>query len=121
TAHINLLEHPALIDAINSRRQNADAPPNFDGVWMLASGRSNISPVMHFLLQVTWAHRGGINNTGFQSPEYERLIDELTIEFDPQRQQEYYDQINDLILDEAFVNPFANRPPRLLLQENVKD
>jgi peptide/nickel transport system substrate-binding protein len=120
-AHINLLEHPALIDAINSRRQNPDAPPNFDGVWMLSSGRSNISPVMHFLLQVTWAHRGGINNTGFHTDEYERLIDELTVAFDPELQQDYYSQINDLILEEAFVNPFANRPPRLFLQENVQD
>jgi ABC-type transport system substrate-binding protein len=124
---IHVLELAAWIDKVN-----AD-PPDFNGMWSLNSGRANLgSPVNHFILQVTWSkdinkdlpeYKGrpvGNNNTGYWSQEYADLIDALVVESDPEKAKEMYSQLNDLILEDSWLGMLAPKPPRQVMQENVR-
>jgi len=43
----------------------------------------------------------------FQSPQYSSLVNAATVEPDAAKRKQLYSQINDLILDEAFIWPLA--------------
>jgi peptide/nickel transport system substrate-binding protein len=63
----------------------------------------------------------GNSNTGYTSPEYVQLFNQASSEPDSARRKAIYDQVNDLYLDEAFVNSIASAPARMLTKSYVKD
>jgi peptide/nickel transport system substrate-binding protein len=63
----------------------------------------------------------GNSNTGFTSPQYVQLFNSASSEPDTAKRKALYDQVNDLLLDEAFVNPIASAPARMLTKSFVKD
>ncbi len=63
----------------------------------------------------------GNSNTGFTSPEYVQLFNAASSEPDNAKRKAIYDQVNDLLLDEAFVNSIASAPARMMTKSYVKD
>jgi peptide/nickel transport system substrate-binding protein len=63
----------------------------------------------------------GNSNTGFTSPQYVQLFNSASSEPDTAKRKALYDQVNDLLLDEAFVNSIASGPARMLTKSYVKD
>jgi len=63
----------------------------------------------------------GNSNTGFTSPQYVQLFNSASAEPDGGKRKAIYDQVNDLLLDEAFVNSIASAPARMLTKSYVKD
>jgi peptide/nickel transport system substrate-binding protein len=62
----------------------------------------------------------GNSNTGYTSPQYVQLFNQASSEPDNARRKAMYDQVNDLLLDEAFVNSIASAPARMLTKSYVK-
>jgi peptide/nickel transport system substrate-binding protein len=116
SAEIELAEVADFVERIN-----AD-PPNYNGVWMSASGRANAgAPITHFVtVSVLWATNGD-NNTGFQSPEYTRLIDTILLESDRDVLKDLYSELNDLLLEESFIGFLGSLDPRVAYQNKVKN
>jgi peptide/nickel transport system substrate-binding protein len=63
----------------------------------------------------------GNSNTGYTSPQYVQLFNAASSEPDNARRKAIYDQVNDLILDQAFVNSISSAPARMLTKSYVKD
>jgi peptide/nickel transport system substrate-binding protein len=63
----------------------------------------------------------GNSNTGYTSPKYVDLFNAASAESDNAKRKAIYEQVNDLMLDEAFVNPIASSPARMLTRAYVKD
>jgi peptide/nickel transport system substrate-binding protein len=63
----------------------------------------------------------GNSNTGYTSPKYVELFNSASSEPDNAKRKALYDQVNDLLLDEAFVNPIASAPSRMVTKSYVKD
>jgi peptide/nickel transport system substrate-binding protein len=96
-------------------------PPNYNGIYAANSFRAN------FALPVTMANLGqalwsttGVNNTGYFSEEWKAVIDEFNVTTDPVRQEELSHRMNDILLDGTWITFVAPRPPKVLLQNNVR-
>ena len=63
----------------------------------------------------------GNSNTGFTSPEYVQLFNQASAEPDTAKRKAIYDQVNDLLLDQAFVDSISSAPARMLTKSYVKD
>jgi peptide/nickel transport system substrate-binding protein len=63
----------------------------------------------------------GNSNTGYTSPQYVHLFNSASAEPDTAKRRAIYEQVNDLLLDEAFVNSIASAPARFLTKSYVKD
>ncbi|MBV9581085.1 MAG: hypothetical protein JO057_21095, partial [Chloroflexi bacterium] len=63
----------------------------------------------------------GNSNTGFTSPEYVQLFNAASSEPDNDKRKAIYDQVNDLLLDQAFVNSISSAPARMVTKNYVKD
>jgi peptide/nickel transport system substrate-binding protein len=63
----------------------------------------------------------GNSNTGYTSPQYVQLFNQASAEPDNAKRKAIYDQVNDLMLDEAFVDSIASAPARMLTKSYVKD
>ncbi len=59
------------------------------------------------------------NNSGYQSAEYTRLVNDSATEVDPAKQTSIYSQLNDLFLDESFVMTLAPVLPIQIARANV--
>lgn len=71
------------------------------------------------LLTQNRPYRVADNASNFESEEYARLVSEASTTLDPEARQALFHQINELLLDEAFVIPFANQPYAWVMQSNV--
>jgi peptide/nickel transport system substrate-binding protein len=63
----------------------------------------------------------GNSNTGYTSQQYVQLFNSASAEPDNAKRKALYEQVNDLLLDEAFVNSIASAPSRFLSKSYVKD
>ena len=63
----------------------------------------------------------GNSNTGYTSQQYVQLFNSASAEPDNAKRKAIYEQVNDLLLDEAFVNSIASAPSRFLSKSYVKD
>jgi peptide/nickel transport system substrate-binding protein len=63
----------------------------------------------------------GNSNTGFTSSEYLQLFNQASVEPDASRRKAIYDQVNDLLLDEAFMNTIGSAPALMLTRSYVRD
>jgi ABC-type oligopeptide transport system substrate-binding subunit len=54
------------------------------------------------------------NNSGFQDPTYSQLVATVAAEPDRDKRRQMYSQLNDFLLDQAFVAPISGAPARWL-------
>ena len=72
----------------------------YTGMFVALGGGGQLSPSSLFTTGIAFAPQ--VNNQGFTSPDYVRLIGELTSELDDSKRPPLYAQLNDLLLDESF-------------------
>jgi ABC-type transport system substrate-binding protein len=53
------------------------------------------------------------NNEAFSNDQYTQLVQAIGAEPDATKRQQLYSQVNDLLIDEAFVWPIATAPFRI--------
>jgi peptide/nickel transport system substrate-binding protein len=59
------------------------------------------------------------NSAGFKDDAYTQLVNEVLSVTDPARQKSLYAQLNDYFLDQSWVLPVTQNPPRVAARANV--
>jgi peptide/nickel transport system substrate-binding protein len=90
----------------------------YGGLYSTAIGSAQLNPIT---LMSGAAYKDPGNNSGFASPAYTQLLNQVATETDPARARALYAELNDLLLDEAFVWPIATAPFRIAARANVKN
>jgi ABC-type transport system substrate-binding protein len=98
------------LDQVNGRK--------FNGVYFASGTYFNLSPSTAFTNGK--AFNPDLNNSGFKSDRYIELITTGATETDPVKLKAAYSQLNDLVLDEAFVFLVTISPPTLLAKSNIQ-
>jgi peptide/nickel transport system substrate-binding protein len=82
----------------------------YQGIYSTAFGTAQLFPAT---LLTGSAYNPAGNNEAFQSDQYTQLVNNLGTETDATKRAQLYSQINDLLIDEAFVWPIATAPFRI--------
>lgn len=67
-----------------------------------------------------WTSSSGNNQTGFSNLEYDRLIDQAARSFDPDERMDFFQQAEEVLLDELPVLPIYYYVSSKLLRESVQ-
>jgi peptide/nickel transport system substrate-binding protein len=105
---IRQLQPAALLDAWHTQ--------NF-GLYFASDPWANLEPVTQFTSGSTTNYRG--NNGGFLDPKYADLVSAAATEVDPAKRKQLYSQLNDFLIDAAFVYPLASRQTRSVAKANL--
>jgi peptide/nickel transport system substrate-binding protein len=106
---IRTLQPAALLDAWHTQ--------NF-GLYFASDPWANLEPVTQFTSGSTTNYRG--NNGGYLDPKYSELVAAAATEPDTTKRKQLYSQLNDFLIDAAFVYPLASRQTRSLARANVQ-
>jgi peptide/nickel transport system substrate-binding protein len=106
---IRTLQPAALLDAWHTQ--------NF-GLYFASDPWANLEPVTQFTSGSTTNYRG--NNGGYLDPKYSELVAAAATEPDATKRKQLYSQLNDFLIDAAFVYPLASRQTRSLARANVQ-
>jgi peptide/nickel transport system substrate-binding protein len=98
------------LDQVNGRK--------FFGIYMASGTYFNLSPST--ALTNGKAFNPTLNNSAYTSDRYVQLITTGATETDPAKIKNAYSQLNDLLLDEAFVFLITISPPTLLAKSNIQ-
>lgn len=102
------IEGPAYVQYANSLQ--------YQGIRLATYGQANLSPASSAISPL---YAPQSNFSGFQDDAYTQLINELTSETDPARQQQLYAQVNDYYLDQSWVQQIVPNPEHVVAQANV--
>ena len=97
------------IDQVNNKK--------YFGIYMASGTYFNLSPST--ALTNGKAFNPDLNNSGYKTDQYVQLITDGATETDPARLKDTYSQLNDLLLDEAFVFLITISPPNYLAAANL--
>jgi peptide/nickel transport system substrate-binding protein len=110
-ATVKPLEGAAWVDAVSNHRFNA--------MYAVGDNSMNVYPATPLSGGVGW--KPAPNNTGLNDPRWTMLVDDVSSEVDPAKQQALYTQINDYILDMCFSIPIASNPISFVTRSVVHD
>jgi ABC-type transport system substrate-binding protein len=88
------------------------------GLYFASDPWANLEPVTQFTSGSTTNYRG--NNGGYLDPKYSELVAAAATEPDAAKRKQLYSQLNDFLIDAAFVYPLASRQTRSLARANVQ-
>ena len=107
---IRTLQPAALLDAWHTQTY---------GLYFAGDPWSNLEPLTQFTSGSTTNYRG--NNGGYLSEAYTQLVEAAAGEVDPAKRKQIYSQLNDFLLDEAFVYALWSNVTRAVAKPNLKD
>jgi peptide/nickel transport system substrate-binding protein len=107
---IRTLQRAALLDAWHQQTY---------GLYFAADPWANLEPLTQFTSGSTTNYRG--NNSGYLSEGYTKLVEAAAGEVDATKRKQIYSQLNDFLLDEAFVYPLYSNVTRAVAKPNLKD
>jgi peptide/nickel transport system substrate-binding protein len=108
--NIKNLDGATWLDQVNNRKYN--------GIYFATGTYFNLSPST--ALTNGKAFNPSNNNSGYTSEKYAALITAGASETDPAKLKEIYNQLNDILLEDAFVWMVTIAPPTLLARTNVQ-
>ena len=82
----------------------------YQGIYSTAFGTAQLFPGT---LLTGSAYNPAGNNEAFQSDQYTQLVNAIGSEPDAGKRKQLYSQVNDMLIDEAFVWPIATAPFRI--------
>ena len=89
------------------------------GAYATAGTYSQMEPITQFTNSGAFNPNG--NNEGFKSDRYSQLVASAAAEPNAASRKQHYSQLNDLLLDEAFVTPMSGAPTRWVTRSTVHD
>ena len=107
---IRTLQPAALLDAWHTQTF---------GLYFASDPWANLEPVTQFTSGSTTNYRG--NNGGYLNDDYTKLVTAAATEPDAAKRVALYSQLNDFLIDAAFVYPVASRQTRSVAKVNLKD
>lgn len=90
----------------------------FPFVNLATTSFSNIEPSTNFLLSAYWTPAS--NNEGFKNERYEQLVGQIGSEPDAAKRKAVYNQLNEFILEQAFLLTVAQDPRAAITQNYVR-
>jgi peptide/nickel transport system substrate-binding protein len=106
---IRKLQTAALLDAWHTQNY---------GLYFASDPWANLEPVTQFTSGSTTNYRG--NNGGYTDPTYSQMVVAAATEPNADKRKQLYTQLNDFLLDAAFVYPVAPRQTRSVARTNVQ-
>ncbi len=110
TLDIINLEQATWSDQVNNRKYRH---------LYFAASILNLSPGTIFSVSRPIGPRN--NNEGFETEQYTKLVNDLTLEADPQKLKQIYAQLNDILLDESFFMFMSPNAVLMVTRANVQD
>ncbi len=110
TLDIINLEQATWSDQVNNRKYRH---------LYFAASILNLSPGTIFSVSRPIGPRN--NNEGFETEQYTKLVNDLTLEADPQKLKQIYSQLNDILLDESFFMFMSPNAVLMVTRANVQD
>ncbi|MBV9324168.1 MAG: ABC transporter substrate-binding protein [Chloroflexi bacterium] len=107
---IRTLQPAALLDAWHTQNY---------GLYFASDPWANLEPVTQFTSGSTTNYRG--NNGGYLNDDYTKLVTAAATEPDSAKRKALYSQLNDFLIDAAFVYPLGMRQTRSVARANLKD
>jgi peptide/nickel transport system substrate-binding protein len=107
---IRTLQPAALLDAWHTQTY---------GLYFAGDPWANLEPLTQFTSGSTTNYRG--NNGGYLSDAYTKLVEAAAGEVDAAKRKQIYSQLNDFLLDEAFVYALWPNITRAVAKANLKD
>ncbi|MBV9576956.1 MAG: ABC transporter substrate-binding protein, partial [Chloroflexi bacterium] len=105
---IRTLQPAALLDAWHTQTY---------GLYFASDPWANLEPVTQFTSGSTTNYRG--NNGGYLNDDYTKLVTSAATEPDTTKRKALYSQLNDFLLDAAFVYPLGMRQTRSVAHANL--
>jgi peptide/nickel transport system substrate-binding protein len=105
------LDQAAWLEQVNNRK--------YHGFWASTMAIGTGEPVSG--LSLGRATDPNSNNEGYKNDTYTELINSLASEPDVAKRKAMYSQVNDILLDEAFVMPVTTYPPKMVTSKKVHD
>jgi peptide/nickel transport system substrate-binding protein len=96
------------VDPLAWRDLNQIGALKYKGLSGGASGYANFEPITLLTSSTAWNYTG--NSSGYQSERYSNLIMTASVEPDSNKRKSAYSDLNDVILDDAFVLTVAPTP-----------
>jgi peptide/nickel transport system substrate-binding protein len=108
----------ATLRPVEAAAWSANTPKaQYNGLNVGPGGFAQVQPTTFFLFSVYWALNN--NAEAFDSDEYRRLLGAASSEPDAAKRKALYSQINDFILDQAFVLMVGSNPEQFACRTNV--
>jgi peptide/nickel transport system substrate-binding protein len=79
----------------------------YNGLYVSGDGLGNYQPATPLGASPAWSPSK--NNSGFKTDEWTSLVNAVSTETDPAKQQQLYAQVNDYMIDQAWSIVFAER------------
>src|SRR5262249_45073330 len=111
TLNMRKLDLPGWAALVNNRQ--------YVGAYAAGGTYSQMEPITQFTN--SGAFNPSSNNSGFHSDAYTQLVTTASAEANRDKRKQLYSQLNDLLLDEAFVAPICGAPARWLVRANLRD
>jgi peptide/nickel transport system substrate-binding protein len=90
---------------------------NYKGLILRFSGYAGTDPVTLLTTSSYW--RVGTNGSGFKSEKHEQLVKAVSSEPDPAKRKQVLAELNDFLLDEAFVTATASQTTSAVTKASV--
>jgi peptide/nickel transport system substrate-binding protein len=90
----------------------------YQGLYSTAFGTAQLFPAT---LMSGAAYNPAANNSGFKSSAYTALVNSMSSEPDATKRKALYSQLNDMLIDEAFVWPISTAPFRIAARSSLHD
>ena len=106
----------------NSITSAGNGPTKYKGINGSPNGQGgNIEPANNAYAVSNWWRYDGVNASNYKSDAYKDLVSKLLVEPDPSKRKALYSQVNDIILDDAWLLIYATRPDQAVVSTKVHD
>jgi ABC-type transport system substrate-binding protein len=106
----------------NSVTSAGNGPTKYKGLNGSPNGQGgNIEPANNAYAVSNWWRYDGVNASNYKSDAYKDLVGKLLVEPDPSKRKALYSQVNDIILDDAWLLIYATRPDHAVVSKKVHD
>ena len=104
----------------NAVTSAGNGPTKYKGVNGSPNGQGgNGEPANTAFATSNWWRYDGVNASNYKSDAYKDLVGKLLVEPDPSKRKGLYSQVNDLILDDAWLLVYATRPDHAVVSKKV--
>jgi peptide/nickel transport system substrate-binding protein len=104
----------------NAVTSAGNGPPKYKGINGSPTGQGgNGEPANTAFATSNWWRFDGVNASNYKSDAYKDLVNKLLVEPDPSKRKGLYSQVNDIILDDAWLLIYATRPDHAVVSKKV--
>jgi peptide/nickel transport system substrate-binding protein len=109
-ASIERLQHPDFLTKLNGAK--------FGGIWSSGVGFMHLEPSTLFVMSFPYRVP---NSSGYDTPEYRQLIDQMLNTTDAAAKKQVYKKMNELLLDECFMIPINGVQTPVAMSAKIQD